>query len=229
MPSSAQMLDQLAHAVARARPISMGWHLVLAVVLVAMSAGWIPSGRAAGAMLAALCASVAVVSMTSGNPFNAIVFGALAAAFIATSWGDRSPVAPHATVVSAAALVLGWTYPHFADFPVWLWASPVGVVPCATLYVLGGATLSGFGPRSAAVRWIVAIAALFYGAVGLFVLRVWIDAGLLLVHAACIREAHAYSRALHRARDRGLRRRQDVDAAGGLRAKFDDQRANRST
>ena len=212
MPSSAQMLDQLALAAAQARLVSIAWHVVIVAVLVAISMGWKPSGRVAGALGAASCVSVGVVSALCKNPFNAVVFGALAAVLVATSIRDRAPVIRRFSIAGIAALAFGAMYPHFTGWPV-------GVVPCATLYVLGGATLSGFAPGGASFRWAVAIATLFYGAFGVLVLHVWIDAGLIIVHAMCIREAHAYSRVLRRAGARGL---------PAVHAKFDGKHANRS-
>ena len=221
MPSALQLLDQLAFAAEHARFVSAGWHVILAAIAVAIAMRWRPSGRVAGLALAATCASVALVSARFGGPFNALVFGALAATFIALSMRDAAPVTPRRSIAGVAALALGVLYPHFSGWPV-------GVVPCATLYVIGGATLSGLAPRGAAFRWVVALAALFYGAIGVLVLRVWVDAGLVIVHAMCIRDAHAYSRAPHRARPRGLPDRSDFDAALVVGAKSDDDRADRS-
>ena len=130
--------------------------------------------------------------------------------------------------VGVASLAFGFFYPHFVAWPALLYASPLGVVPCATLYAIGGATLSGFAPRGAAYRWVIGLAALFYGAVGVFKLGVWIDFGLVVVHAMCIHDAHASLLHSHRARPRGLSGGQVRGAAVGVRAKFDHERANRS-
>lgn len=227
MPSSAQLLDQLANAAARAALVSMGWHAVLGAVLVAISMGWRPSGRVAGVVLAASCVSVAVVA-AFGNPFNAMVFGALALVLAATSLRDRTAVSLRFSIAGAAALAFGWIYPHFVAFPANLYAAPVGVVPCATLYVVVGATLSGFAPRGLAFRRIVGLAALVYGVFGVFVLHVWIDLGLVVAHVLCIRSSHAIPPPLHRDVPRCVPGRKDVGPALGVGAKYDHQRANRS-
>jgi hypothetical protein len=69
----------------------------------------------------------------------------------------------------------GWGYPHFLDAKQWtayLYAAPLGLLPCPTLSTVIGLTLMLGIFRSKPWSITLAVAAFVYGAVGVFVLRV---------------------------------------------------------
>lgn len=192
MPAPSEVLAGL-HAVANDwRGLAVAWHLAAAALVLALWRGWRPCASWLGWLLALPLASVAALALaTAGNPFNALVFAALAAGSIAAVARRREPVAvasPTAVAAGLAMAAFGWVYPHFLDAPpaVYLVAAPMGLVPCPTLAAVigGGLALGGLGSRA----WsrVVGGAGLFYGGVGVLVLGVRIDAVLLAGAAALL-------------------------------------------
>ncbi|HET8687621.1 MAG TPA: hypothetical protein VFM18_13295, partial [Methanosarcina sp.] len=82
--------------------------------------------------------------------------------------------------------VFGLDYPHFMDssFIAYLYASPLGLIPCPTLSLLVGFALifNGFGSRS--VTLICVIYGLFYGLFGVLKLGVYVD--LMLIFGSVV-------------------------------------------
>ncbi len=186
MPSSAQIIGQLAEVTNQWIALSIAWHLVIAGILVALVVGWRPGRRAAGLLLTTLCASVAAIAWLAGNPFNGAMFTALTVALgmIALRLEPlrvRSPAPLWSLIAGALLLGFGLVYPHFLARPavLYLVAAPVGVVPCPSLAVVAGFTLLAGGLESRAWSWLVVAAAAFYAAFGVWRLGVLLDAGLL--------------------------------------------------
>ena len=80
-------------------------------------------------------------------------------------------------------IIFGLVYPHFIETNSifrYLYASPVGLIPCPTLSILIGFVLlfNGFGSQSIILAFIVA--GLFYGFFGAFKLGVYLDLFLIL-------------------------------------------------
>ncbi len=186
MPSPADILASLA-SIANARTaLAAGWHVVLAVIVAAVLAGWRPIRRTAAAALSLPLVCVAVLAWLSGNPFNGIVFSLfailLAVLGLGLTAGRVAPAPGWARIVGASLIAFGWVYPHFLANGTWLeylYAAPAGLIPCPTLSVLVGLTLlaAGFSSRSYALT--LGFLGLFYGAFGAFRLGVTIDIVLL--------------------------------------------------
>lgn len=165
--------------------LAVGWHVVLFAVVAGSLAGARPSIRAIAILLVAQASSVAVAALAYANPFNALSFVilavALAISYIRLPSGRASLGPPWAVLLGSAVLLYGACYPHFVVGPWYLCivAAPVGVVPCPTLAVVGGATLvvGAFGAR--AVPALLAVWSAFYALFGIFHLDVVLDAGLL--------------------------------------------------
>ena len=92
--------------------------------------------------------SASIVGSLYGSPFNGLLLGVGAGVLVAIGARPgalpRSP--PWAAALGGAAVALACAYPHFLDGPVWryLWAAPVGVLPCPTLaLVIGLGLLAG--------------------------------------------------------------------------------------
>ena len=196
MPSATSILEYLAGASTWARPVAIAWHLVLGTFLSAFAAGWRPSWRATVLIVVALTMSVSSVALLADNPFNAAVFAVLTAALAATARQRDVNVrmAPSRWLAAGAALLaFAWIYPHFTPADPWvryLYASPLGVIPCPTLAALAGIALLTEGPPKA-WRRIVSLAAAAYGVFGVLYLGVLIDvvlvtgAALLVLKVEC--------------------------------------------
>lgn len=211
MPDREQILAGLTRAAGDGLPWAIVWHLIVAMAIIAVAAGWRPSNRWAGVLLAAPLVSVSASSWAVHNPFNGSVFAALAIALmaLATAFGDRFRVSSGARwthVMGAGLVAFGWFYPHFlpSHSPIYyLFAAPLGLIPCPTLSMVVGVALLVRGIRNRAWSWTLAAAAAFYALFGLARLGVWIDvvllAGAAALFAATARPARSDSDRSHTA------------------------------
>jgi hypothetical protein len=172
------------------RGLATVWHVLLAALLAALVSGWRPSVRSAGYLLSSAVLSVGVLAWLSGNPFNGLMFVVLTATLAAAAGRFEATPArlssPGWLASAAAIIVFGWTYPHFLDTDSWtayLYASPLGLVPCPTLSVVIGATLLFRDLRSRVWTGALIAAGLLYGLIGVFKLGVVLDWGLILASA----------------------------------------------
>jgi len=185
MPSAADILRGLSAIANQATGVAVAWHVLVAAALVALASGWRPSQRAARLLIGMPLASVAGAAAAFDNPFNGLVFAASALVMTALAVrGDRRPVSrgPHWTRGTGVALIaFGWVYPHFLDGPAvaYLYASPVGLVPCPTLAMGVGFALLGNGLGSRAWGLTLATVGLFYGLFGVLRLAVFLDIALV--------------------------------------------------
>lgn len=195
MPSTADILIGLTSIANQWRSVAVSWHVAFAVWLVAVGAGWRPSTRVAGYLLASPFVSVMVIAIVTRNAFNGAAFAALVLALVfVASRLPREPVRvapPRAIVAGALLIAFGWGYPHFLATEPWtsyLYAAPLGILPCPTLSAVTGVTLAFCQLGSRAWAFTLAIAGLAYGAMGAFVLGVTLDhvllAGALLMAVA---------------------------------------------
>lgn len=185
MPSSQEILGLLTATAHRAMGVAIAWHVLVVAAVVALAFGWRPSSQRAAQLLSLPLLSVGLVAAATGNPFNALVFTVLAVVLAVLA--RHAPPEPArlaslpSLVIGSAMLAVGWVYPHFLDdlHPMtYLYAAPLGVVPCATLYlVIGSALVSPLGGRA----WtaILALLGLIYGVTGVVLLGVVLDVGLV--------------------------------------------------
>jgi hypothetical protein len=187
MPSPQTILDGLTALANEWIGLAIVWHLLLGGLLVMLAGGFRPSLRTFAMFIALPLVSVSALAWLAGNPFNGGVFAALSAALTATAMRlPNRPIAISGTVqLMAAALSIGfgWVYPHFlsgeAALP-YLYAAPLGLIPCPTLSVLVGLTLLVDLAESRPWALTVVASALVYSLIGMFRLGVALDAGLLL-------------------------------------------------
>jgi hypothetical protein len=186
MPTKAEILLGLARIAHDAAWVSIGWHFVAGVAVVALWRGARPQKRIASALLSLPLLSVAALAFAFDNPFNGAVFALLALALGGLAWrADREAISlgrPWAAVLGTVLVAFGWLYPHFLDDVspfVYIYAAPFGVIPCPTLSVVIGAALmaGGLGPTS--WRVVLAAAGAFYALFGALRLGVVIDVVLL--------------------------------------------------
>jgi hypothetical protein len=186
MPSSEAILQSLTAIANDWRTVAVYWHVLLGALLIAIGTFPNLSRRAVACLLVLPVVSVSGFAWLSGNPFNGAAFAALAAVLstiVRTLPGGPVSVAPAVSLVPGLLLVaFGWVYPHFVEVQHWtayLYAAPLGLLPCPTLSAVIGVTLMLDLRRSKAWRITLAAAGLMYGAIGVVVLGMAIDVGLL--------------------------------------------------
>jgi hypothetical protein len=186
VPSSADILEGLATTANDWRGVAIVWHVFLGTLLLSLVSGWRPSRRLAGLLLATPAASVSALSWASGNPFNGTAFTALSLVLAAIAIG--LPVRParlgaRPLLVPGILLVgFGWAYPHFLQTNGWtsyLYAAPLGLLPCPTLSSIIGVSLIVDLLGSRLWGLVLTAVGVAYGLIGAFQLGVGIDLVLL--------------------------------------------------
>jgi hypothetical protein len=200
MPDPTQILDGLGDIARRFSLLAIAWHVVIFAAIVLLLAGRRPSRRLGALLPLPLLLSVGLLAFIQGNPFNGVVF--LALAVILAAIALRLSVAKVRVsrgwllAVGIVMVDFGLFYPHFLAGVGWaryLYAAPTGLVPCPTLSVVLGFVLilGGFGSRAYALS--IAGLGLFYGLFGAFRLGVLIDsvliAGAIVLLVAALRPA----------------------------------------
>jgi hypothetical protein len=189
MPTSAQILVSLASIANGAASYAVAVHVFVALAAIAWAAGFRIRRRVAVVLFCAPVGAVSVFASVYHVAFNAMVFALLALALlIAGLRSDRAwraaPSLPLA-LLGGVLLGFGWMYPHFLETRsplAYLYASPLGLLPCPTLAFLIGLSLSAGVPGGRLSARVLGAAGLFYGVWGVVKLGVWID-GLLLAGA----------------------------------------------
>ncbi len=186
MPSSSEILEGLGSIASEWRGLAVAWHVAWAVVVIALLAGWRPSQRLAGALLAAPLVSVSALAWAGGNPFNGTLFALLAAVLVVVGLSlPRKAVGlgrPWAVAAGVLLTAFGWVYPHFLGGGSWVryaYAAPLGLVPCPTLSAVIGAAMAAAGLGSRPWSLTLAAAGVVYGLIGWLRLGVTIDVVLL--------------------------------------------------
>jgi len=205
MPTSADILESLSNTTREWRSLAIVWHVACALAAAAMFWRNRSPQRVVAIAIALPLVSVSALAWWSGNPFNGLVFAAVATALLLQTRGfDDRPVdmAGRLGLVSGALLVVfGLTYPHFVAAESWwtyLYAAPFGLIPCPTIAVSIGASLMFGAFASRAWTLTLGLVALVYGGIGVLVLDVWVDvvlvAGALFLFAEYFAERRAIPR-----------------------------------
>lgn len=164
------------------RWLAIVWHGYVALIVVALLFGLRPSLRVFGLLLALPILSVSFLAWVHENPFNGSILGITAVGLIFTAARlphQRVQIGPSWLVFIGGLIAgFGWVYPHFLNNaqPIqYLYAAPVGLVPCPTISIIIGLSLvlGGFGSRAWCL--ILAVVGLFYGVFGAVQLGVYID------------------------------------------------------
>ena len=187
MPTPDQILAELRTIANQAQSIAAIWHILVFMALVGLVSGWRPSRRFVAATLVPPVLSVAVMASLHGNLFNGTMFTALAITL--TVLGFRMPpiaarLSPRwALYLGIGTAAFGLAYPHFlqaGSLLGYLYAAPMGLIPCPTLAFAIGLALIVDGVGSRAWALILAVTGLCYGAFGVARLGVALDLGLIL-------------------------------------------------
>lgn len=186
MPTPDQILAGLAAIANRHVPLAMAWHAYFAVLLWSLGFHRFPGRRATACWLILPLLSVSALAWGQGNPFNGMVLLIGAVVLAGCAWrlpaGRLGRVSPWGWGVALPILAFGWGYPHFLDAQTplaYLYAAPLGLVPCPTLAMIIGITLllDGLDARP----WSAVLAGMggFYGLFGALYLDVALDWGLV--------------------------------------------------
>lgn len=224
MPAAIDVLDSLARIAGEWRWLAIAWHLAAVVAALVLLKRPARRQRVVATIVVLPLMSVSGLAWWSGNPFNGTIFAVLTVALLveASRLEDRPLQSASPALVAAGSILVsfGLVYPHFLpDGSQWsyLYAAPFGLIPCPTLSVVTGASLVAgvFGSRAWGLM--LGVAALAYGAIGVAVLGVVIDAALvagallLLTAAAVLRSGlHRGAAARRDDQDRAVRLADDV-------------------
>lgn len=182
MPTAPQILAALTELSRAWWQLAVGWHAYFIMLGVALALKWRPTRQAAGLLLIAPVVSVSALAWLSGNPFTASVFGAVL--FAAVMICRRLPRATISIaglplmLVGVVLVLFGLAYPHFLEpgsTVRYLYAAPIGIVPCPTLSAIVGASIIVDSLTSRSWGLLVGAAGIFYGVFGAVHLGVNLD------------------------------------------------------
>jgi hypothetical protein len=198
MPSPAEILNGLTTISNEWRVVAVAWHVLLGVLTLTLAFGWRPTSRVMAACLISPLLSVSALAWWSRNPFNGAILGLLALILFALCrrlGPGRIEIGRRSYVIAGAVLIgFGWLYPHFlhtGSLVAYVYAAPLGLIPCPTLSAIVGMSLMMSPLRSSAWSAAVAAAGVFYGVIGVFYLGVAID--VVLIGGALMLAGTAYA------------------------------------
>jgi len=182
MLKSQDIIDGLQIIVNEYTLFSTIWHIVFYVLIVALIAKWKPSNKLFAILTCLPALSVGVFAWLSRNPFNGSLFILLAILILifglkASSKPIHVSQLPFA-VAGIGMIVFGLIYPHFIETKSvieYLYASPIGLIPCPTLSILIGFLLLFNGFSSQSLTLTLIFFGLFYGIFGVLKLAVYLD------------------------------------------------------
>ena len=214
MPDSEMILEGLSQLTNRFSWLGIVWHVLFYFMIAALILNWRPDNRLFGRLLGLPLLSVSLMAWISGNPFNGTIF-ALAGILmiVAASKNPETPVSTaHSwtTVFGIIIIAFGLVYPHFLEtenYFNYLYMAPAGIIPCPTLSIVIGFAILFNGLESRIWPWIVIIAGLFYGIIGVFRLGVYLDMVLLLASAVLLIVVLQIRREHHRRVDRAVEKK----------------------
>lgn len=186
MPTPADILEGLASVVNEMALLAVIWHVIVALIIIGIIFGWRPSKKLGATLLSVPLLSVSILAWIYHNPFNGVVF--LIFAIILAIIGLRLPTektqkAPVWGLIFGVLMILfSWVYPHFLEDGMWfryLYAAPLGLIPCPTLSLTIGFAMLANGFSSRVWSFVLIVLAIFYSLFGALRLGVHIDLILL--------------------------------------------------
>jgi hypothetical protein len=186
MPAARDILLGLARIANGATAVAVAWHVAVVGAVLAILLGFRPKQQLAALLLSLPLASVAALAFADSNSFNGAVFSGLTLSLAVLA--RRAPCGRVTlrvegwSALGALLVAFGFVYPHFLQGASWLtylYAAPLGTLPCPTLSLVIGAALMMGGPELCAWRRVLAVAGGFYAVFGAVRLGVVIDLSLL--------------------------------------------------
>jgi hypothetical protein len=186
MPNPEQILNGLTLAANQYIWLNIAWHIIAFALLAFLFTGrklnqkLLASGMSMGLL------SVGYIAVQVSNPFNAVIFALFALIFgIYTLKFKKIEVGVKWDLITVLGLIMvlfGFVHPHFLVAKSWvnyLYASPLGMIPCPTLSAFIGFTLMLKGFQSKRWMFTAGIIGLFYGIFGVVRLKVELDIMLI--------------------------------------------------
>jgi len=186
MPTPAEILNGLSTIANEMKVLAIVWHFLAAFAVIGLLAGWRPTKKMGASLLTLPLLSVGIFAWAYNNPFNGVVFLAFAVVLFVIALrmpNEKTQKVPAWGLAAGVIMILfGWVYPHFLEGGAWfkyLYAAPMGLIPCPTLSLTIGFALlaNGFSSR----LWSVVLVFLgsFYAFFGAMRLGVSLDFVLL--------------------------------------------------
>lgn len=192
MPSADQILVSLQEVTNNWKLVAIFWHAYFGIFMAALVMGFQLPKRIAGVLLSLPLLSVSAIAWSAGNPFNGSIFALTGIALLVIAARLQRNVlqfaAPPYLIPGILLFLFGWVYPHFLEAPSWLvylYATPIGTIPCPTLSIVIGTVLILDGLASRTLCIVLAIAGLLYGIIGAVILQVMID-GILIAGSIAV-------------------------------------------
>jgi hypothetical protein len=199
MPSAEFILANLHASANQWWPVAALWHGYVVAVAVYLYFRRPVELRTVRTLFAVPLVSVSVVAWMTGDFFNAVSVALVFALLVAIGLADFAGRARRGPLViwgiGLSLIALGWVYPHFLEAGpgTYLYAAPLGVLPCPTLAMLVGVSLVLSGSSTSVYPRVLAAIAAIYGLFGALYLGVIIDAWLV-VGALCLVLASFFGR-----------------------------------
>ena len=186
MPKTEEIISGLQTIVNNYSTVAIIWHVLIYILLAALIFKWEPSNKLLGILICLPLLSVALLAWLTGNPFNGVLFSLMTLLIIIFALKtSNEPITISQVpfmIIGILMIVFGLIYPHFINansFFKYLYASPVGLVPCPTLSILIGLLLLYSGLSSQSITLAFVVFGLFYGLFGVFKLSVNLDIFLI--------------------------------------------------
>ena len=148
MPKTEEILNGLQAIVYNHSVIAIIWHIAFYFFIICLFVKWHPSNKLMSILLCLPVISVAVLAWSYGNPFNGTLFTILAILIIVFAFKATGMRVSFSTwpfmLIGIILIAFGFMYPHFIKVNSifeYLYASPVGLIPCPTLSILIGIIL----------------------------------------------------------------------------------------
>ncbi|HEM49136.1 MAG TPA: hypothetical protein ENO27_02885 [Caldithrix sp.] len=186
MPTPADILTGLSIIANDMIGLAIVWHILAAAAIIGIIFGWRPSKRSGASLLSIPLLSVGIIALKYDNPFNGVVFLFFSVVLLVLASRlpkkriQKAPI--WAFLFGIFMILFGWIYPHFLQDGTWLkylYAAPMGLIPCPTLsFTIGFAMLAnGFSSRVWSI--VLVIIGVFYSLFGALRLGVHLDFVLL--------------------------------------------------
>ena len=186
MPTPADILSGLSTIANDMIVLAIVWHVLAAAAIIGIIIGWRPSKRSGASLLSIPLLSVGIIALRYDNPFNGVVFLFFSVVLLVLASRlpkkriQKAPI--WAFIFGIFMILFGWIYPHFLQDGTWLkylYAAPMGLIPCPTLSLTIGFAMLANGFSSRVWSIVLVIIGIFYGLFGALRLGVHLDFVLL--------------------------------------------------
>jgi len=201
MPSSDDILKSARFLANNYLYVAIVWHLLIYFFLfLCVFSRFQLSGSSLGSLVSLALLSVSFFAWQVNNPVNGTVFLSAGILLLFFSFKEkRGDLFYNPSFLLRATgivvLFLGLIYPHFLgpQFLVYLYAAPIGILPCPTLLIATGLSMIFVSGRSRKRLIVLLMLDILYGLMGVFWLHVYLDIILLIASAGLLVQLILYS------------------------------------